>query len=268
MTKVCLIIRAGFDANFIVSKLNDVSGEKYKVEVILETGKKARKKKLKRMIRKKKLVKAGADIAALLAFDRLMTSQMGRIIGGNNKKADDSELVIGKIEDVNDKECITLVQKENPDIILVYGTGIIKPETIRIFEAPIYNIHSSILPYYRNVHSDFWAYMNDDLDKIGISVIRLDEGIDTGNIVMQRIAELPKEARLSDYKARNLINIPLMVSDFIDAYEKNKLNEISQEGAGSISYTPGARDLMMYMQKEYNNHKKWKSGMENEQKLS
>jgi methionyl-tRNA formyltransferase len=43
-------------------------------------------------------------------------------------------------------------------------------------------LHPGICPEYRNAHGCFWAIVRRDLDKVGLTLLRIDRGIDTGPI--------------------------------------------------------------------------------------
>jgi hypothetical protein len=53
----------------------------------------------------------------------------------------------------------------------------------RIFSIPTvgtFVLHPGICPEYRNAHGCFWALANDDVRKVGVTLLRIDKGIDTG----------------------------------------------------------------------------------------
>ena len=41
-------------------------------------------------------------------------------------------------------------------------------------------MHPGICPEYRNAHGCFWALANRDLNKVGMTLLRIDKGVDTG----------------------------------------------------------------------------------------
>ena len=91
-----------------------------------------------------------------------------------------------KISDVNEPELVSMVRAYRPDFIVNFGSGIYTPKTLSEIELPILNIHTGILPRYRNVYTDFWAYVNLDYSGLGVSIVRVDSGIDTGLVVTSR----------------------------------------------------------------------------------
>jgi len=57
-----------------------------------------------------------------------------------------------------------------------------------IFDIPTHGtfvIHPGICPEYRNSHGCFWALAENDPENVGYSMLRIDEGIDTGPIYSQ-----------------------------------------------------------------------------------
>lgn len=246
MKKVCLIIRDGYDAKYIISELNKKSNIKY--SYIIEGGKSARTKKLKRMIRKSNIFDVFVNVCILLIYDSIMQRKMKKICG-QPKYPPNCRYI--HVDDVNDAKCWKAVEKVCPDLILVYGTGILRADTIKSFGDHIYNIHSSILPYYRNVHSDFWAYMDGRRELIGVTIFKLDSGIDMGKIACQKRCDLPDYARLYEYKVQNLINIPKMIEKFVlDYFEGEIILKPQNPFEGSTASTPGTKSLVKFLLKE------------------
>jgi len=72
-----------------------------------------------------------------------------------------------------------------PDAIVVAAYGQILPKDI--LTLPRYgciNIHASLLPAYRGAAPINWAIINNDRET-GITIMRMDEGMDTGDILLQ-----------------------------------------------------------------------------------
>ncbi|MDE5804231.1 MAG: hypothetical protein K2I22_15110 [Lachnospiraceae bacterium] len=193
------------------------------------------------------------NIFFLVLYDRDMLRKM-KAICGDYKKYPPTENRF-YIDDVNEDKCIRLCTQLSPDLILIYGSGILKENTINELGVDIYNIHSSVLPYYRNVHSDFWAFMNKDFERIGISIFKLSSGIDTGNIAMQKVCELSKGAALQEYKAQNLKNINQMLPLFLQDYFEGTIRLIAQDGEkATVSHTPQTKDILQFWKQRKKSH--------------
>jgi folate-dependent phosphoribosylglycinamide formyltransferase PurN len=58
----------------------------------------------------------------------------------------------------------------------------------KIFGIPrfgTYALHPGICPLYRNAHGCFWALVNRDLAHVGMTLLKVDSGIDTGPVYLQ-----------------------------------------------------------------------------------
>ena len=62
---------------------------------------------------------------------------------------------------------------------------IIQKRTIEKFQGRIINIHCSLLPWNRGADPNFWSWF-DDTPK-GVSIHRIDEGIDTGEVLARAV---------------------------------------------------------------------------------
>jgi hypothetical protein len=54
-----------------------------------------------------------------------------------------------------------------------------------IFAAPrlgTFVLHPGVCPEYRNAHGAFWALAEDDLDRVGLTLLKIDKGVDTGPV--------------------------------------------------------------------------------------
>ena len=86
---------------------------------------------------------------------------------------------------ISTKEALETFIKINPDLIVVYGTSIIKGEFINYFRNKIINIHLGLSPYYRGSGTNYFPFVNNEPEYCGATFMYLDEGIDTGKIIHQ-----------------------------------------------------------------------------------
>jgi methionyl-tRNA formyltransferase len=74
----------------------------------------------------------------------------------------------------------------HPDLLVVYGFNwILPPDVFGMPRLGTINIHPSLLPRYRGPAPVLWAIRNGDAE-IGVTIHRIDEGVDTGPILAQR----------------------------------------------------------------------------------
>lgn len=81
----------------------------------------------------------------------------------------------------------------NPDLIIVVAYGKILPlEILQIPKFGCINLHASLLPKYRGAAPIQWAIINGE--KItGITTMFMDEGLDTGDILLQEEIEISSD---------------------------------------------------------------------------
>ena len=86
---------------------------------------------------------------------------------------------------INSEEWRQKIQSFSPRIIVVYGTSLLKDETISILPEGIINMHLGLSPYYRGSGTNFWPLYNNEPQYVGVTIHRIDRGIDTGPIIHQ-----------------------------------------------------------------------------------
>ena len=101
------------------------------------------------------------------------------------------------VVDVNEVELQRFISEVQPDFILNYGTSLYTEEALRQLARPIINIHDGIIPTFRNVHTDFWAYFLPGDLPLGVTLFEIDNRIDAGRIVKQQTVSVknPKTFR-------------------------------------------------------------------------
>jgi folate-dependent phosphoribosylglycinamide formyltransferase PurN len=90
-----------------------------------------------------------------------------------------------RADSVNNSETVEFIGKLNPRVIVMHGPGIIKPPLIKAFPQRIINLHSGLLPYYKGVGTNVFPIINGEPEYIGMSAYFIDEGIDTGPVILQ-----------------------------------------------------------------------------------
>jgi len=82
----------------------------------------------------------------------------------------------------NTREAQAFVAQQTPDIVLALCKQIIAERVFSIPRAGTFVLHPGICPEYRNAHGCFWALANDDLERVGLTLLRIDRGVDTGPV--------------------------------------------------------------------------------------
>lgn len=88
-------------------------------------------------------------------------------------------------DNINNKKNIEIIKSFEPDLLIsISSNQIFKRQVLNIPKMFCLNVHTSFLPKYRGLLPTFWAMLYDEKE-IGVSIFKMDEGIDTGKIIMQ-----------------------------------------------------------------------------------
>jgi len=126
------------------------------------------------------------------------------------------------------------------DIVVLGGARILRKEVIDMPTIGILNAHPGLLPQYRGLDAIEWAILNGD--DVGVTVHLVDEGIDTGPIVIKEKLEIQPENRLADLKRRaSKLSVQLM-ADAVDLIAAGRASPQTQREADGRLYSsmPGA----------------------------
>ena len=99
-----------------------------------------------------------------------------------------------------------------PDVVVVYGTRIIKRQTLQCTSAPFINYHAGINPKYRGQNGAYWARSQRDPAHAGVTVHLVDEGVDTGDVLYQATTEFSFADNIATYQHRQMATaLPLLI---------------------------------------------------------
>jgi hypothetical protein len=84
----------------------------------------------------------------------------------------------------NSEEARAFLARLQPDLAVARCKVILKETIFGIPRVGTFVLHPGICPEYRNAHGCFWALARRDLDRVGMTLLRVDPGIDTGPIFL------------------------------------------------------------------------------------
>ena len=136
----------------------------------------------------------------------------------------------------NTKNKIKLKNLDDINLIISFGYSHVISEDILKKKKNIINLHISYLPYNRGAHPNFWSFAENTPS--GVSVHKIDNKIDTGNIIYQKLLdfELNKNRRKLTFKKTYLTLISEIENLFIANSKyivNNEYDEFEQVGNGS-----------------------------------
>jgi folate-dependent phosphoribosylglycinamide formyltransferase PurN len=102
-----------------------------------------------------------------------------------------------RIDSVNTDSTIALLREHRVDVLLHQTPEILQGEVLRTPAVGVLNRHMSLLPAYRGAWPLYWQLANGERE-VGISLHLVDEGIDSGAVVVQEaVTRQPGESAAS-----------------------------------------------------------------------
>ncbi len=103
-----------------------------------------------------------------------------------NVSLDKSNPIFIEKGEINNQVIVDKIVELDPEIIISYGCSIIKSNILlEKFYKKFINIHLGLSPYYRGSGTNFWPFVNNELQFVGTTFMFIDKGIDTGEIIHQ-----------------------------------------------------------------------------------
>lgn len=154
-----------------------------------------------------------------------------------------------QVESITSPEGQKLLQDLKPDVCIIM-LNVMLPK--RIFNIPPLGMlifHPGLVPEYRGVHCGLWAIAGDDVNRIGWSLLRIDEGVDTGPVLAQGLAKTIDPARenyaIMQHKAQ-FDGVPEVVAA-MQQLAAGQTPQVSTACRASGNYThPGLSDYLRY----------------------
>lgn len=155
--------------------------------VIIEEAKDRQKKRIENEIKrigKLRLV----DVLAFRVFYKVFQSaadkawKQQQIEALKAKYPSVANVPVLRVTTPNSPEVEAFLKEKAPDLCIARCKFILKESVFSIPKHGIVVMHPGICPEYRNSHGCFWAIAEGDKDKVGMTLLRIDKGVDTGPI--------------------------------------------------------------------------------------
>jgi len=131
-------------------------------------------------------------------------------------------------EKASDAAFVTRVREMTPDVIVVVAFG--QMLTRGVLDIPRWgalNIHASLLPHYRGAAPIQWAIINDE-KRTGLTAMRMDEGMDTGPVLLQEVCPIGAEETAGELHDRLSVLSRGFLLRTLDALKAGSVTETVQ----------------------------------------
>src|SRR4029450_8237138 len=134
----------------------------------------------------------------------------------------------------NDSRRIEEMRQASPDVVLVFGTGLLARSLIDEFPGRILNIHRGLSPYYRGAGTNFWPLVNGEPEYCGATIHFLDAGVDTGPIIAHVRPEMHDDDGPHEIGNRTIVAAASTLADAAIALDAGGVRSVEQGGGGRL----------------------------------
>ena len=118
---------------------------------------------------------------------------------------------------INSEDTIKFISQIHFDLVITFGVSILSSETIQNLNNKILGIHLGLSPYYRGSGTNFFPFVNNELEAIGYTLMHLDKGVDTGHIVHQGRAPIVLGDSIHTIGNRNIRSLFIDIIKLIES---------------------------------------------------
>ncbi len=146
------------------------------------------------------------------------------------------------VPNVNAPGFISMLQKYHADLFVSMSFNqIFKNNIIHLPPLKTINCHAGKLPYYRGRNILNWVLINDEKE-FGITVHYVDEGIDTGDIILQKVYEITDEDTYATLLERAYNGCAELLYDAVKVIQDRKVQTVRQDMIDKVGLYCGKRE--------------------------
>ncbi|WP_299519981.1 formyltransferase family protein [Winogradskyella sp.] len=148
-----------------------------------------------------------------------------------------------KLDNVNSQSSLDKIKSYNCDILVSMSFNqIFKKDIIELTPIGVVNCHAGKLPFYRGRNVLNWVLINDEKE-FGITVHFVDEGIDTGDIILQEIFPITDDDDYSTLLEIAYLECSELLFKALVQIVKNTCQRLSQKEIHPVGFYCGRRGV-------------------------
>lgn len=160
--------------------------------------------------------------------------------------------VFGRLEDrvhmvmdIHAAETLRHIRSLAPDLGLVYGSPILKPELFEIPTLGTLGIHHGKVPEYRGNKTTFWA-MRAGEPTAGVTIQKINAGLDTGEIVREGSVVIGRRSLGAVWRELEALGLELYVRSILDVKAGRATFRPQTGEKGRLYKNPKLGDLVRF----------------------
>ena len=147
---------------------------------------------------------------------------------------------------INKPKSVNKIKSFKPDLLVsILGNQIFKSPILNLAPKGCINLHTALLPKYRGLMPSFWVMKNNE-QKTGVSVFYVDEGIDSGPIIVQTEVEIGNRTQEELINHTKKLGMEAIAKS-IDLIQKNEVKLIENDPSKKTYFTfPTRQDVLEF----------------------
>ena len=179
----------------------------------------------------------------LFIFSKVKNNNLSGLMKKNNIE------IIETPKGINHPDIHHKIYHQDFDLaISIAGSEIFKPKLFGLFKFGIINIHTSDLPKYKGLMPVFRAMQNGE-SRIGISLFLVDEGIDTGRVILKEYLDIKDKSMHEVIRKSKKIAMGMIVEFLKDIETKILLDLKDNNDEGSYFSFPNKKDIIEFRER-------------------
>lgn len=190
------------------------------------------------------IIKAGHEVTAVVTQpDKPKGRGKEMQISAVKACALEHGLLVFQPQKIKSPEAVEQLRSYEADIFVVAAFGqILSKEILDMPKYGCVNIHASLLPKYRGAAPIQWAVIDGE-EETGVTIQQMNEGVDTGDILMQEVVKLDaKETGASLFEKLAVCGAGLIVKTLTEI-EKGSLTPVKQDDSKSTHAKMLSKDM-------------------------
>lgn len=147
------------------------------------------------------------------------------------------------VADIHAKDVLEEVRKFNPDLGLIYGSPILRPQLFQIPKYGTLGIHHGKVPEYRGKKTTFWAVYKGE-EEAWVTIQKVNEGLDTGEIAKDGHVPIGSRSLGSIWQDLENLGLELYIQAILDVKQGNTAYRPQTGKKGKLYRDPKPGDIM------------------------
>ncbi len=141
----------------------------------------------------------------------------------------DTEVRVISNGTVNSPEVLDWLQMRSPDLVMLYGSGLIKSPLLDFYKDSMVNLHLGLSPYYRGSGTNFWPLVYGEPECVGATIHLAVERVDAGAILAQIRPVAESRDRAHDLGTKTIMAALDSLPQILNLFSEGRLTTQTQD---------------------------------------